>query len=550
MLKADGLTCELIYEDGKLKQASTRGNGVIGEEIFHNAKTFKNIPLTISYKGYLKLAGEAIIHKNDFEEINSKLPEDEKYATPRNLSSGSVRQLDSKICAERNVYFYAFSLLESENKFDTKSQQFEWLDSLGFRVIPHMTLTDTVNLETNILDLKELAEKKYIPIDGMVVSFNDIAYSESLPKTLHHPLHSLSFKFFDERKQTALRDIEWSVGRTADITPVAIFDKVIIDNTEVTRASLHNISIIEELELGIGDIISVIKCNMIIPQIADNFTRSNNIIIPDKCPACGANTAIEQLFDSKVLKCTNDNCGAKKLRQFMQFVSRDAMNIEGLSEQTLEKFISKGFISSFKDIFKLNRYASEISTMEGFGKKSYDNLIKAIEKSRNVNMVNFIYSLGINQIGLGGAKRLAKHFDYAMPKFLCAISNGYDLTNVEDFGQITSECVYDYFKDNYDMVVELLNEVKIQKVEKKESSLKSLEGLTFVVTGSVNTFKNRNELEELITSLQGKLSSGVSSKTNYLINNDTTSTSGKNQKAKELGVKIINEQEFNEMIGR
>ena len=385
MLKADGLTVELIYENQKLIQASTRGNGHIGEEITFNVKVFKNIPLKINWHGKLKITGEAIIHKNDFEEINSKLSDDEKYATPRNLSSGSCRQLKSEICANRNVYFYAFALLESDIEFKTKSRQFQWLESNGFSIIPYSILTpNTMVLDKSIEDMKLLAEERFISIDGMVISYNDIKYSESLGATNHHKLDGIAYKFVDLAETTQLTGIEWSVGRTGVITPVALFDTVLLDNTEVSRASLHNLSIIEELELGIGDSVSIIKANQIIPQIEENFTKSNNLKIPKVCPVCNGVAIIEQLNESKILKCTNPNCSAKLLKRFSHLVSRDALNIEGLSEQTLEKFINQGWLKTFDDIYSLEKYKSKIIKMDGFGSKSYTKLVNAIEKSRKV----------------------------------------------------------------------------------------------------------------------------------------------------------------------
>lgn len=550
MLKADGLTVELDYEDGLFVGAYTRGNGDIGEDITHNAKTFKNIPLSIPFKGKLRITGEAVIHWNDFNEINSKLSEEEKYATPRNLSAGSVRQLDSKVCSKREVYFYAFNLIEcSEKLSDSKYENFKWLGKLGFWAIVNTKYYGNI-LQSQISSSINIATTLGVPIDGLVVSFDSIRHSNTLSETSHHPLHSIAFKFEDEAQTTTLKGMEWSVGRTGVITPVALFDTVSLDNTEVSRASLHNLSICEGLELGIGDQISIIKANMIIPQVVDNFTRSNNLPIPEQCPACNGITIIDQDNESKFLYCTNPDCAAKLLKKFAHFTSRNAMNIEGLSEQTLGKFINKGFLNTFDDIYKLMDYKSDIVQMEGFGVKSYDKLIVAIEKSKEVKLENFLYALGIEQLGLGGSKRLAKHFNYDVGLIIQA--DECSLLEVEDFGEITTDKVYLYFRDknNIEILNRLLSIISIEKPIKKETTFKSLDGLTFVVTGSVETFKNRKELEELITSLNGKLSGSVSSKTNYLINNDVTSSSGKNKKAKDLGVSIIPEKEFNKMIGR
>jgi DNA ligase (NAD+) len=552
MLKADGLTVELLYENGVLQQASTRGNSIIGEDILHNAKVFKNIPLTIPFKGLLRIAGEAIIHWDDFNTINSKLSDDDKYATPRNLAAGSVRQLDSKICSQREVNFYAFGILEcSEELSDSKKEQFKWLVEQGFWSIYYVYGNPGDDFELYINRMKEVAEDKNIPIDGMVLTFDSVKYSKSLGETSHHPLHSIAWKAKDEAETTILRGIEWSVGRTGVITPVALFDTVLLDNTEVSRASLHNLSICEDLEIGFGDSISIIKANMIIPQVEENFTRSNNLIIPEVCPVCGGATIIDQDNESKFLYCTNEYCSAKIIKKFSHFVSRNAMNIDGLSDASLEKFIDAGFLNNFADIYKLSQYKSQIVSMDGFGLKSYNNLIKSIEKSKDVKLENFLYSLGIDQLGQGGSKRLVKHFNNNFSAIICASVN--DLMQVEDFGEVTANSVYSYFDNdnNQDLVDELQMYINIKEVaEKKDVGFKSLDGLTFVVTGNVETFKNRKELEELITSLNGKLSGSVSSKTNYLINNDTTSTSGKNKKAKELNVPIISEQMFNEMIGR
>ena len=554
MLKADGLTVEIIYENGNLIQGSTRGNGHIGEEITFNVKVFKNIPLKINWQGRLKITGEAIIHKNDFEEINSKLSDDEKYATPRNLSAGSCRQLKSEICANRNVYFYAFALLESDIEFKTKSKQFQWLESHGFNVIPYSILTsNTMVLDRSIEEMNLLAEERFIPIDGMVISYNDIKYSESLGTTNHHKLDGIAYKFLDLAETTQLTGIEWSVGRTGVITPVALFQTVILDNTEVSRASLHNLSIIEELELGINDNISIVKCNMIIPQIEENFTRSNNLEIPKVCPVCNGVAIIKQLNESKVLYCTNDNCSAKLLKRFSHFVSRDALNVDGLSEQTLEKFINQGWLKTFDDIYGLDKYKSQIVKMEGFGSRSYAKLISAIEKSKKVKLQNFIYALGIPNIGKGSSKIIAKYFKNDWFEFEEALINNFDFTVLTDFGDITNQSLHKWYDDENEkkMWIGLINIMEFVKEETKvKSNLKSLEGLTFVVTGSVETFKNRKELEELITSLSGKLSSSVSKNTTYLLNNDTASNSSKNLKAKQLGVEIISESQFNEMIGR
>ena len=555
MLKADGLTNEIVYKNGTLIEGSTRGNSFIGELITHNCKTYRNLPKVIPFKGFLRLAGESIIHKDDFDKINSKLSEEDKYATPRNLVSGSCRQLKSEICSQREVYFYAFGILEcSEELSDSKYEQFKWLNELGFSTISHVKINKGENIEQYIDKMYQIAEETKTPIDGLVFSMDSVKYSKSLGETSHHPHHSISLKAIDIAEITQLTGIEWSVGRTGVITPVAIFDTVLLDNTEVSRASLHNLSIIEDLELGLFDSISIVKCNMIIPQIEENFTRSNNLEIPKVCPVCGGNTIIEQLNESKVLKCTNDNCSAKLLKKFSHFVSRDALNIEGLSEQTLEKFINQGWLKTFDDIYDLEKYKSQIIKLEGFGSKSYKKLIDSINKSKKVKLQNFIYSLGIPQIGKGASKILAKHFNNDWFEFENALIDRFDFTKLNDFGDITNQSLHDWYNNGIERImwIKLTYTLEFVKDEERKDNVnyKSLDNLVFVVTGNIETFKNRKELEELITSLNGKLSGSVSKNTRYLLNNDVTSNSSKNLKARQLGVEIISEAQFNEMIGR
>jgi len=551
MLKADGLTIELEYEDGELIQASTRGNSIIGEEISHNAKVFKNIPLTIPYNGHLRIAGEAVIHKNDFDIINLKLPEKDKYATPRNLAAGSVRQLNSEICSQRKVYFYSFTILECDEKLsDSKHEQFKWLIDQGFSTIYYM-YGDIINeLELSINRMIKIAEENFIPIDGMVLTFDSVKYSNSLGETSHHPLHSLAWKAKDESELSVLRDIEWSVGRTGVITPVAIFDIVLLDNTEVSRASLHNLSICEDLELGIGDSISIIKANMIIPQIEENFTRSNNLIIPDVCPICGGKTIIDQDNESKFLYCTNDDCSAKILKKFSHFVSRNAMNIDGLSDASLEKFINCGFLNDFSDIYNLEQYKSQIVKMDGWGSKSYNKLIQAIEKSKEVKLENFLYALGIGQLGQGGSKRLAKHFNYNIDVIMLATVN--KLMDVEDFGEITANSVYSYWsnEENYQLVQRLLDIITIKEPEKKKeiSNTNSLfAGKKMYCTGSFSSYK-KDQLKAIVEGLGAEFTSGYAKSLDYLVVGSIKGSS-KEDKAKKDGVKILSEQVFLEMIG-
>lgn len=548
MLKADGLTVELIYENGVLKQASTRGNGHIGEDITSNAKVFKGLPLKINWKGRLKITGEAVIHKDDFEEINSKLSDDEKYATPRNLTSGSVRQLDSKICSERNVCFYAFALLESDMEFIHKHKQFEWLDGHGFNVVPYI-VEDLEIREHTIENLKISADVNNIPIDGMVISYNNVKYAESCGATNHHKLDAIAFKFGDETEETILRSVEWNTTRSGQINPTACFDTVILDNTEVSRASLFNLNFIKDLQLNLLNRVLVSKRNMIIPYIEDNLDRQegNYIPIPKQCPSCGQPTEIRNTGTADFLYCINDDCPAKQLDKFVNFVKRDAMNIEGLSEATLEKLINKGWLQKFDDIYYLDEHKSEIIKMDGFGLKSYNNLIESIEKSKNVKLENFFTSLGIEEVGVSTGKLLAKRFK-TIDNFLNA--NRYDFLSIEGIGDITANSIYEYRLLHIGTIQCLRNKVNIIEETKKDTGYKNLTGLTFVITGSVNTFKNRDEFKVLVESLNGKVAGSVSNKTNYLVNNDVNSTSGKNKTAKELGVKIISEMDFNTMIGR
>lgn len=560
MLKADGLTVEVNYENGIFIGAYTRGNGEIGEDISHNVLAFKNIPKQISYKGKLRLVGEAIIHWSDFNKINELLPEKEKYATPRNLTSGSVRQLDSSICAKRKVYWYAFNILECDkNLSDSKYENFKWLGELGFYTIVNTKIlnklgTPEYQFKMLIESMRNIAIEIGIPIDGMVLSFDSIKYSDSLGQTNHHPLHSIAFKFGDETEETILRSIEWNTTRSGQINPTACFDTVILDNTEVSRASLFNLTFIKDMQLNLTNTIAVSKRNMIIPYIEENLDRQENNYIPilERCPSCSCKTEIRNTRTADFLFCTNDNCPAKLLDKFCHFVSRDAMNIDGLSEATLEKFINKGWLKTFDDTYRLSEHKNEIINMDGFGQKSYTKLMTAIEKSKNVEFSNFIYALGVGQVGKGGAKRLAKHFNNDIKAFLKAVDEQYDFTIIEDYGQITSDAVLYYFDEpaNYSMVNRLLEYVTIKQEEKVQPiGLKDLSGMTFVITGAVYSFKNRDEFKVLIEGLNGKVSGSVSKNTNYLVCNEDAGSS-KSQKAKALGVNVITEDEFNRMIGR
>ena len=541
--KLDGLTIVLKYNNGELQQAVTRGNGEVGEDITHNARVFKNIPVNISFKGELILRGEGVISYDEFERINDTLPDDEKYKNPRNLCSGTVRQLNSQIAAERQVTFYAFTLVSSEGKeFELKTQQMEFLKELGFDVVESKIVTAD-NIEESVKDFEKRIENNSFASDGLVLTYNSIAYSNSLGETSKFPKDSIAFKWADETAETVLREIDWSTSRTGLINPVAVFDPVELEGTTVNRASLHNLSIMEELKIGIGDKILVYKANMIIPQIAENITKSSNVKIPENCPVCGGETEIRSIKDGKALYCTNPNCHAQRVRSLTHFVSRDAMNIEGLSEETLRKFTDNGFVETYVDIFKLQNFENNIKELEGFGEKSYSNIINSIEKSKNVNLANFIYALGINHVGLSNAKLLCKNMDYDLNKILKATTD--ELNGIDGFGEVIAHSIHSYFsnENNIKLLNEALSYIKFKAEETTVSDL-NLSGLTFVITGDLEHYKNRKELQAQIESLGGKVTGSVTGKTSYLINNDAFSQSSKNKKASELSVPVITENEF------
>ncbi len=547
--KMDGLTIVLTYREGALYKAVTRGNGEVGEVITNNARVFKNIPLKISYQGDLILRGEAVIGYSDFEKINAEIGDvDAKYKNPRNLCSGSVRQLNNEITARRNVKFYAFSLVQAQGVDfkNSRACQMEWLKSQGFETVEYCLVTEE-NIRQEVLNFSEKIPHNDFPSDGLVVTYDDIEYGRSLGRTAKFPRDSCAFKWADEIKETTLLAIEWSPSRTGLINPVAIFEPVELEGTTVSRASVHNLSIMEELALGVGDKIQVYKANMIIPQIAENLTRSGVRDIPEHCPVCQGATEIRQLSDAKTLYCTNPRCQAKHIKSFVLFASRDAMNIDGLSESTLEKFISKGFVKDYVDLFHLDRYQQEIQDMEGFGEKSYKKLINSVEAARESSLPCLIYSLGISGIGLANAKLLCKAFHNDVEALLKATVS--DVMAVDGMGQVLAKAFVDYFADpdNVKRLRDLLNEVKIQG-EEGEQAPQIFEGKNFVITGSVKHFANRGELKEVIESLGGKVTGSVTSKTTYLINNDITSASSKNKKANELKVPIISEEEFLEMV--
>ncbi len=548
--KLDGLTIVLTYRGGELYKAVTRGNGEVGEVITNNAKVFQNLPLRIAYKGELILRGEAVISYSDFEKINAEIEDiDAKYKNPRNLCSGSVRQLNNEITAKRNVSFFAFSLVKAEDVdfHNSRMYQMEWLKEQGFAVVEGYEVTaDTV--EEKVAEFAKKIEGNDYPSDGLVLVYDDIAYGTSLGTTAKFPRDSFAFKWADEQRETTLCDIEWSPSRTGLINPVAIFEPVELEGTTVSRASVHNISIMEELELGIGDTIEVYKANMIIPQIASNLTRSGVKDIPQACPACHGKTEIRQMNDTKVLFCTNPDCGAKHLKSFALFVSRDALNIDGLSEATLEKFIARGFIKKYSDMFHLEQYKDEITQMEGFGEKSYNNLQNSIEKARKTTLPKFIYGLGIAGIGLANAKVICKEFHYDLEKMMATTEE--ELNTIDGIGPVLAKAFVTYFADEQKVteVRNLVSELDIV-IEEVNAGEQIFEGMSFVITGNVEHFANRNEVKDVIESKGGKVTGSVTSKTNYLINNDINSTSSKNKKAKELGIPIITEADFLGMLG-
>ena len=548
--KMDGLTIVLTYEEGTLVKAVTRGNGEIGEVITNNARVFANVPLNIGFKGQLILRGEAVILYSEFGRINEQIEDvDAKYKNPRNLCSGSVRQLNNEITAQRNVRFYAFSLVKADGVDfkNSRKEQFLWLQSQGFEVVEFKEVTRET-LSERVKEFSEAAEGNDIPSDGLVLLFDDIEYGQSLGRTAKFPRDSIAFKWADEIQETVLSYIEWSASRTGLINPVAVFEPVELEGTTVSRASVHNISIMEALELGVGDRLTVYKANMIIPQIADNLTRSGVRDIPDQCPVCGGATEIRQVNDVKSLYCTNPDCQAKKIKSFTLFTSRDALNIGGLSEATLEKFIGVGFIHEYADIFHLDRYEQEIVTMEGFGQKSYDNLIASIQKASDTTLPRVVYSLGIAGIGLANAKMLCRHFknDFAAMRS----ADQEELVAVDGIGGVLAEAWIDFFANpkNQEAVDHLMAELTIEIEPEEDGEAAVFDGLTFVITGSVEHFKNRKEMQELIEQRGGKVTGSVTAKTNYLINNDAASSSSKNKKAKELGIPIISEEDFIKMM--
>ncbi|MDY3086668.1 MAG: NAD-dependent DNA ligase LigA, partial [Blautia sp.] len=546
--KLDGLTIVLTYEDGRLLKAVTRGNGIVGEVITNNARVFKNIPLQIPYQGRLVLRGEAIITYSDFKRINESIEDvDARYKNPRNLCSGSVRQLNNQVTASRNVRFYAFSLVSApEVDFDNSHEnQFRWLKGQGFDVVEYRVVTAST-LDQAMDYFSTTITKNDFPSDGLVALYDDIAYGESLGRTAKFPRNAFAFKWADEIRETHLLKIQWSPSRTGLINPVAVFEPVELEGTTVSRASVHNVSIVKQLKLGIGDTIRVYKANMIIPQIAENLTCSGNLVIPDTCPACGGEARVCKENDVEALYCMNPDCAAKKIRGFTLFASRDAMNIDGLSQSTLEKFIAMGFIHEFADIFQLGRHKDAIIQMEGFGEKSYENLILSLDKARNTTLSRVIYSLGIPGIGLANAKVICRHFKDDLSSVRQASME--EISAIDGIGPVLAGNIYSYFhdKENNQKLDRLMGFLILHAEAASQTQI--FAGVTFVITGSVTHFANRNEMKALIESLGGKVTGSVTGKTTYLINNDTMSNSSKNKKAKELGIPIISEEEFLKLV--
>ncbi len=541
--KLDGLTVVLTYRGGSLDKAVTRGNGEIGEVITNNARVFANIPLNIEFKGETVLRGEAVITYDEFERINASISDEgAKYKNPRNLCSGSVRQLDPAVTKQRRVRFYAFSLVSAEGReFTTRKEQFDWLAAQGFQVVEHKLVTGADVNETVKWFADNIASNP-VPSDGLVVSLNDIEYGRSLGVTAKYPRDSIAFKWQDETAETVLREIEWSASRTGLINPVAIFDPVELEGTTVSRASVHNISVMKELKLGIGDRITVYKANMIIPQIADNLTGSSALEIPGTCPVCGGYTVIKSENGVETLNCPNPECPAKQIKGFAHFVSRDAMNVEGLSESTLEKLVDRGIIKDLADVFRIKEHHDEIVTMEGFGELSFKNLCDAVEKARKVTPQAFLYSLGIPNFGRANAGLVAKYCRNDWDKIRSLEED--ELVTIEGIGDVMAKAYCDFFRDekNSAVVDDLLTEVELDG--SFEETGDKLAGMTFVITGSLETYPNRDALKEEIEANGGKVAGSVSAKTSYLINNDLTSNSGKNKKAKELGIPIISEMDM------
>ncbi|MCH5266707.1 MAG: NAD-dependent DNA ligase LigA [Lachnospiraceae bacterium] len=542
--KLDGLTIVLTYQNGKLEKAVTRGNGQVGEVITNNARVFDNMPLTIPFQGRLVLRGEAVITYTQFQKINETLPSDEQYKNPRNLCSGSVRQLDNKVTANRHVHFFAFSLVSAEGVDfeDSQEKKYEFLQEQGFLVVEYKRVTRSSLAEA----VREFAEKiatNDFPSDGLVLLMDEIAYGEGLGATSKFPRNAMAFKWADELAETELLEMEWSASRTGLINPVAIFRPVELEGTTVSRASVHNVSIVEQLELGIGDRIQVYKANMIIPQIAENLTRSHSLEIPEKCPVCWGQTTIHEENGVRVLFCENPDCLAKRIKSFSHFVSRDAMNVDGMSEATIEKLMNQGMIQELADLFRLERYREKIVAMDGFGEKSYEKMIQSAKTASKTTVTRFMYSLGIPNVGLSNARLICRYCHNDFTKVMQVTEE--ELTEIDGVGEVIAESVVEFFADdrNRQSIQHLLEWIEFEEADASEAP-QDMQGIIFVITGSVERFKNRKEVKELIESRGGKVTGSVTSKTDYLINNDAMSNSSKNKKAKELGIPIITEEEF------
>ncbi len=542
--KMDGLTIVLAYEDGKLVKAVTRGNGQVGEVITNNAKVFKNIPLEIPCKSHLVLRGEAVISYSEFEHINQLLDEEEQYKNPRNLCSGSVRQLNNEITAKRNVEFYAFALVEADGLDFGNSQEnkMKFLEGQGFDIVEYK-MVNAGNIVDTVKWFQDKITSNNFPSDGLVLIYEDIAYGDSLGRTAKFPRNSIAFKWADEIADTKLLGIEWSASRTGLINPIAIFEPVELEGTTVSRASVHNLSIMEQLQLGEGDIIQVYKANMIIPQIAQNLTRSSNIKAPSECPVCGKKTSVHEENGVKVLVCENEECLAKKIKSISHFVSRDAMNIDGMSEATIEKLVEKGLLHGLAGLFTLSKYKDEITEMEGFGKRSFEKLVQAAENAKKTTVAKFVYSLGIPNIGLSNAKMVCKYMDNDFERVRHASKE--ELVEIDGIGEVIAESFANFFEEpgNNKIVDDLLEVIEFEKEETNPEE-EDMAGINFVITGKVNIFANRNSVKEIIEARGGKVTGSVTSKTNFLINNDVLSNSSKNKKAKELDIPIITEEEF------
>lgn len=542
--KMDGLTIVLAYEDGKLVKAVTRGNGQVGEVITNNAKVFKNIPLEIPCKSHLVLRGEAVISYSEFERINQLLDEEEQYKNPRNLCSGSVRQLNNEITAKRNVEFYAFALVEADGLDFGNSQEnkMKFLEGQGFDIVEYK-MVNAGNIVDTVKWFQDKITSNDFPSDGLVLIYEDIAYGDSLGRTAKFPRNSIAFKWADEIADTKLLGIEWSASRTGLINPIAIFEPVELEGTTVSRASVHNLSIMEQLQLGEGDIIQVYKANMIIPQIAQNLTRSSNIKVPSECPVCGKKTFVHEENGVKVLVCENEECLAKKIKSISHFVSRDAMNIDGMSEATIEKLVEKGLLHGLAGLFTLSKYKDEITEMEGFGKRSFEKLVQAAENAKKTTVAKFVYSLGIPNIGLSNAKMVCKYMDNDFERVRHASKE--ELVEIDGIGEIIAKSFANFFEEpgNNKIVDDLLEVIEFEKEETNPEE-EDMAGINFVITGKVNIFANRNSVKEIIEARGGKVTGSVTSKTNFLINNDVLSNSSKNKKAKELDIPIITEEEF------